>query len=185
MSVEKHFKQNGYIYIKNWEHPYRSKQNLVAEHRLIVEEYLGRYLESQEVVHHLDEDKHNNELYNLFLCKDDIEHRIVGRIDKQFLCMFNVARYQYWDDFKNFDITKDRQDQLQEMRGFYEDKLWLDTLCQFFDFMYEKSTNKLDENLYEWLPIPKFTSMEQLWLAFLFAGKYGKYWDGSDWVEQK
>jgi len=40
---------NGYIY----------------EHRYIVEEILGRYLKENEVVHHRDEDKLNNEVDNL------------------------------------------------------------------------------------------------------------------------
>lgn len=29
----------------------------------------------------------------------------------------------------------------------------------------------------------QFTSMEQLWLAFVMKEKYGKIWDGEDWVK--
>lgn len=34
-------------------------------HRLIMEAYIGRKLQSWELVHHIDGDKHNNELSNL------------------------------------------------------------------------------------------------------------------------
>jgi len=29
----------------------------------------------------------------------------------------------------------------------------------------------------------QFTSMEQLWLAFVMKEKYGKVWDRKDWIE--
>ncbi len=31
--------------------------------------------------------------------------------------------------------------------------------------------------------IAQFTSMEQLWLAFVMKEKYGKVWDGGEWVK--
>ena len=37
------------------------------EHRLVMEEHLGRKLKPQEVVHHIDGDKSNNKLSNLAL----------------------------------------------------------------------------------------------------------------------
>lgn len=39
----------------------------VAEHRYIMEQFLGRKLKSTEVVHHLDHNRLNNELSNLAL----------------------------------------------------------------------------------------------------------------------
>lgn len=38
------------------------------EHRLVMEEYLGRPLETEEIVHHIDDDKSHNEIENLELC---------------------------------------------------------------------------------------------------------------------
>ncbi len=56
--------EKGYRYIYMPDHP-KAVGNCVAEHRLVVEKSLGRYLESFECVHHIDRDKLNNELSNL------------------------------------------------------------------------------------------------------------------------
>jgi len=88
---------------------------MVAEHRVIVEKAIGRHLTTKEVVHHIDANKSNNELGNLFLCKSELEHRKAHKVDPVFLRMFNLARYQQWESFKDFDVTKNRQDQLQEI----------------------------------------------------------------------
>jgi len=175
ISKNKILKQNGYIYLKTWEHPNRSKQNLIAEHRVVVEQAIGRYLTKKEAIHHIDGNKTNNVLSNLFLCKNDIEHRIVENLDPAFLRMFNLARYEHWEDFGDFDITKDRQDQLQDMVELKpkEGRARVLALMEMLNGWQATHT------------ISYFDSMEQLWLAFLLAEKYGKYWDGSNWVLQK
>jgi hypothetical protein len=46
----------------------------ILEHRLIMEQHLGRYLEAHEVVHHIDENPNNNALSNLRLYASQSEH---------------------------------------------------------------------------------------------------------------
>jgi len=64
----------GYALILKWGHPRANTKGYVYEHVLVVEAKIGRYLNTQEVVHHIDEDKTNNATENLLLCKDHSEH---------------------------------------------------------------------------------------------------------------
>jgi len=65
---------SGYWYIYRPDHPHATKQRTVAEHRLVMEEKLGRYLNPKEVVHHLDGNSQNNHIGNLVLFASNGEH---------------------------------------------------------------------------------------------------------------
>jgi len=57
--------KSGYIYIYLPDHPNANSDGYVAEHRLIMEEHLGRYLTPDEVVHHINGLRWDNRLENL------------------------------------------------------------------------------------------------------------------------
>lgn len=66
---------HGYILIYKPDHPHATSQGYAAEHRIVMEQLLGRYLEPQEVVHHIDENKQNNNPENLKLYPSESEHQ--------------------------------------------------------------------------------------------------------------
>lgn len=65
---------DGYILVKSPDHPHKDRHGYVREHRLVVEQHLGRYLLPTEVVHHIDGNKQNNTPENLEVFGSNAEH---------------------------------------------------------------------------------------------------------------
>ena len=59
-------RKDGYILVYSPGHPY-AYRNFVLEHRLVMEQRLGRFLEPHEIVHHKNEVKDDNRDENLEL----------------------------------------------------------------------------------------------------------------------
>jgi len=66
--------QAGYIYIHRPNHPNATKDGYVMEHRLKMEEKIGRVLKQTEYVHHINGNKKDNRIENLELMKNRREH---------------------------------------------------------------------------------------------------------------
>lgn len=66
-------RKDGYVFVYSPTHPHASG-NYVLEHRLVMEKEIGRYLEPNEVVHHIDENPSNNNPDNLRLYSSQSEH---------------------------------------------------------------------------------------------------------------
>ena len=64
---------SGYRYILVPEHPHATLKGYVAEHRLVAEKHLNRFLGKDEVVHHIDGNTINNCIENLLVLSAD-EH---------------------------------------------------------------------------------------------------------------
>jgi hypothetical protein len=68
--------KDGYVLIYSPNHPYtrRPRRKYVLEHRLIMEQHIGRYLTPPEVVHHINKNKQDNRIENLALFAKNSSH---------------------------------------------------------------------------------------------------------------
>ena len=73
---------SGYKYIKLSEHPFCNSHGYVAEHRLIMEKKIGRYLNREEIVHHINGDKQDNTIDNLQILSSE-EHNTIHHKNKK------------------------------------------------------------------------------------------------------
>jgi uncharacterized protein (DUF1330 family) len=65
----------GYITIYSPDHPSAMmRKKYVYEHRLVVEKFLGRFLNSEEQVHHVNGIKTDNSLFNLMVFNGAAAH---------------------------------------------------------------------------------------------------------------
>lgn len=63
----KKLRDDGYIKVYYPDHPDATKDGYVAEHRLVMENAIGRRLEKNEVVHHINHIRTDNRIENLKL----------------------------------------------------------------------------------------------------------------------
>lgn len=68
------YTKNWYTYIYMPEHPNSIKGGRLSAHRYCAEAYLGRFLESEEVIHHMNEIKSDNRPENLYLFPNNKLH---------------------------------------------------------------------------------------------------------------
>ena len=61
------YKKEGYVFVKQEGHPRATKWGYIGEHILVVEKSIGRYLTKEEIVHHINGEKHDNKLENLMV----------------------------------------------------------------------------------------------------------------------
>lgn len=106
-SNERYKDQNGkYTLIRVEDHPFRDKANFVPEHRLIAEKYLltnensieidgKKYLKPECVVHHIDFNKKNNAVENLYIFENEGMHTL-------FHNLFKSNRVQSLEDFMEY-----------------------------------------------------------------------------------
>jgi hypothetical protein len=79
----RYFDADGYVLVYAPDHPHASKQGRVREHRLVMEQVLGRYLEPGEVVDHIDGNRAHNDPSNLRVFPRNAAHlaaTLKGRI---------------------------------------------------------------------------------------------------------
>jgi len=74
--------EDGYVYVKAPNHPFADKDGYVAEHRLMAEMVLGRYLKPNEIVHHINEIRDDNRNSNFIICTREYNNFLHAKMRK-------------------------------------------------------------------------------------------------------
>ena len=106
------YKENGYIMRKVNNHPKQNKRGYVAEHRLVYERYLGRFLDSKEAIHHVNGNKEDNRIENLQIAVENSEHikehhKKPRNENGQFVCenpIFNDIKFRLFDKDRKITV---------------------------------------------------------------------------------
>ena len=61
------------------DHPFADGKGYVMEHRLVTEDNIGRFLFPDEIVHHVDRNKRNNNISNLVIMSREEHIRLHWR----------------------------------------------------------------------------------------------------------
>ena len=81
--IGKIVKNHEYLYARCPEHPFATSTGYVYLHRLIMENYLGRILRKDEIIHHKDLNGYNNKIENLLILSPSEHSRLHMQLDKE------------------------------------------------------------------------------------------------------
>lgn len=88
--IEKIVSKGDYDYCVVIGHPKATSRNYVLHHRVVVENYLGRILNDDEIVHHVNGDKKDNRIENLEVMgvkeHNSLHGREKGRLAVDLIC---------------------------------------------------------------------------------------------------
>ena len=100
------FDRDGYIRVKQEDHPYKDNLGYVLLHRLVMEKSLGRYLKyPDEIVHHRDGNIRNNEICNLEVVSTQ-EHHARHPEKIRHLCVDKYGNKIWWVPEEDTVISK-------------------------------------------------------------------------------
>lgn len=81
------FVHQGWILIQNKNHPHCNNNGYIKKSHLVMEKYIGRFLEPGEIVHHKNKIRTDDRIENLHLFKNQSEH-------------FSFHKKEYWKNYR-------------------------------------------------------------------------------------
>lgn len=143
---------NGYVIIHIPVHPLASKDGYVMQHRLVMEEHLGRYLSHEEIVHHRNGIKNDNEIENLEVMTN-AEHTTMHNIGRKHNSatisrMSEIAKSRL-SDKRNHPNYKDIS--IEQLKNAYLERGSVEGVCEVFGICRKTFYNKIEDfKLEEW-----------------------------------
>lgn len=98
---------HGYYMLYLPTHKHASNQGYVREHRVVMEKQLGRTLEKDEIVHHINGITTDNQIENLALMSQSGHAKLhLGgrRLSSETKRKISVAKRKYWDSKKGKEL---------------------------------------------------------------------------------
>lgn len=77
----KYIHKSGYVYLFRPNHPYCNIGGYIREHRLVMENSIGRYLRSDEHIHHINGNRQDNRIENLIMVTRAEHNKLEKMID--------------------------------------------------------------------------------------------------------
>lgn len=114
---------HGYRMVGCRGHPHASGKWTMYVHRLVMEKYLGRYLDPKETVHHIDGNRSNNDISNLMLYGSRGEHLKEGHaLELKFKALISTPKYRQMledklEEMQNLRDAEKRQQETQKQQS--------------------------------------------------------------------
>ncbi len=97
-------RKGGHVLLYQPAHP-AAKKNFVPEHRVIMEQRLGRYLEPQEIVHHINLVQDDNADDNLILCSGNTEHFLIhGSLNLCVAELIQIGALRFNHELRKYEV---------------------------------------------------------------------------------
>lgn len=91
---------NGYVRLYKPTHPMADRSGYILEHRYIMSTFLNRILESNEIVHHIDENTLNNSVDNLKITDRSKHIEVHFKPEEHSKKIIELRRVRFWSTKK-------------------------------------------------------------------------------------